>query len=261
MLRFSLSFAVLLGLTLQADRVFAGAPSPVTAPGTPAAATAAARKDDGRPKKSIKMIFEEKPDEAYEQGDRVDPFTLGRPSSGITGTGPETPSGTDLGPVAGYWGRKLHEIRRTYLITELYLNSDTKDRFAKVVSECEKHIQNLKTDIRDLLKKHEDAAKYLSDFQAVLEKFQRLEQTAKRLQLRQEVEADFASKKIVVEGIVWKSGAPSAVVNGEPVTEGSVLSLGGDKGGKITVYRIRKDSVIFLYRNIQVDAHLQRGSL
>lgn len=214
------------------------------------------------PKKET--IFDEEPDPGYEQGDRVDPFTLGKPKkedeNGDNG-GDNGKKNGGAKPVRGYWPKKLKDLNEAYGRTELLLSSDRPDRFPKCVSECQRHLPVLRSDIRELRKVPEEAAKHLQDFQAVLEKFQRLETTAKRLQLRQEVEADFKSKKITVEGIVWRPDAPAAAVNGQMVTEGSVLQVGGAEGALIQVYRIRKKSVIFLYRGVEVSADLQRGSL
>jgi len=234
----------------------AGAPS---APG--GKAPAPAKRTDPDSKKQPKAIFEERPDEHYEQGDRVDPFTLGKPRTKKPPPPPPPPTnGGTPPPPPDYWGTKLAQLRETYRKVEVLLSSETRDRFSKVDSECNKHVPATKTEIRTLRKKPADETKYLHHFQAALEKFQRLQATARRLQLRQDVEADFASKKIVVEGIVWRPQAPAAAVNGEMVTEGSVLRV-GEKGAMIQVYRIKKHSVVFTYRGIQVSAHLQRGSL
>ncbi|MHC4916458.1 MAG: hypothetical protein ACYTGB_13295 [Planctomycetota bacterium] len=245
----------------------AGTPAPAGAPapaGTPAPGGATAG-EPGTGAVVKKEIFPERPDAHYEPRDRVDPFTLGRPPEPDAPPIPEPPDQQDPGDAPKTpWGRKLAEVRSNYAHTEIILSAETKDRFTKVGSLCQKHIPVLENDIRELLKNEGDAAKFLNSFQAMLEKFQRLESTAKRLALRQEVEADFASKKIVVEGIVWRPQAPAAAVNGQMVKEGSVLQVGGGKKGGvgiIQVYRIRRDSVVFMYRGIQVSAHLQRGSL
>jgi hypothetical protein len=259
---------------LAAAPALAGAPAPATGPGVSAPAApappggAAPGTTPGTPpggETVKKEIFPERPDAHYEPHDRVDPFTLGKPPEP---EGPPIPvpddDDDDTPEPTTPWERKLADVKRNYAHTEILLSADAKDRFTKVMSRCQKHIPVLENDIHELLKKEADAAKHLTNFQAMLERFQRLEATAKRLQMRQEVEADFASKKIVVEGIVWRPQAPAAAVNGQMVKEGSVLQVGGEKRGGIgiiQVYRIRKDSVVFMYRGIQVSAHLQRGSL
>jgi hypothetical protein len=233
-------------------------PAAAAAPTAPAGATVPpARKEGQAPPKG--GIFDERPDEHYEQRDRVDPFTLGEPSTAPPPPPPPPPDGDQPAPApADYWGNKLAEVRKTYASTELVLNVDAKDRYTQVISDCSKHIPALQGDIRELLKKPDDAAKHLYSFQLMLEKFQRLEATAQRLQLRVEVEADFASKKIVVDGIVWRPQSPAAAVNGQMVTEGSVLRVGGGKKEDlIQVYRIRRHSVVFMYRGIQVSAYLR----
>jgi hypothetical protein len=213
--------------------------------------------------KSPKPIFDENPDEHYEQGDRVDPFTLGKPRRKV----PEAPplpgpgDGDENGKPRPYWGKRLADMLKNYRLTAVILSSETRDRFQKVDSECNKHVPAIKAEIRQLRSKASatDVAEYEHRFQAALEKFERLQATARRLRFRQEVEADFASKNIVVEGIVWRPQAPAAAVNGEMVTEGKILRV-GEKGAVIQVYRIKKHSVVFTYRGIQVSAHLPRGS-
>ncbi len=268
----ALGVALILALSaISAEPPIAGAPAAQPTAGAaapkevvkpdPAGKTPAPPDPGESGKKPPKAIFEERPDEQYEQSDRVDPFTLGKPRTKTPPPPPPPPpNGGTKQPPPDYWGTKLAQVQETYRKTEVLLSSETRDRFAKVDSECNKHVPVIKSEIRELQKKAVDAAKYLHHFQATLEKFQRLQATAKRLQLRQDVEADFASKKIVVEGIVWRAQAPAAVVNGEMVKEGSVLRV-GEKGAMIQVYRIKKHSVIFTYRGIQVSAHLQRGSL
>jgi len=237
-------------------------PAPAPAP-TPAPTPTKTQPKDTPPETSKAGIFAEKPDDHYVQGERVDPFTLGKPPMRPVEQPPPPPNGGEEAPAADDpWGLKLHEMRRTYADVELQLSSDSKERFSKIGTECGKHILSLETDIRELLKKEKEqaAAKHLNGFQGMLEKFQRLQATAKRLQLREDVESDFASKKVLVQGIVWRPQSPTAAVNGQMVSEGTVLQVGGDKGGTAQVYRIRKDSVVFMYRGIQVTAHLQRGS-
>ncbi len=219
-----------------------------------------APKDPNAPK----GIFEQRPDEHYEQGDRVDPFTLGRPpkEEGPSEVPRTTPgNGVKVEP-RGLWAKELKKFREAFRETDVRLSETTQDRFSKVIKDCKKHISTIEAKITQLQdqKNATDAANYLYDFQAVLEKFQSLQATAKRLQLKQEVKADFASKSIVVEGIVWRPRSPAAAVNGQMVTEGSVLRI-GEKGMMIQVYRIRRHSVVFTYRGIQVAAQLQRGSL
>jgi hypothetical protein len=215
------------------------------------------------PKKTEFFGDKEKPDPHYDQGDRVDPFTLGKPPMPAT-VAPTPPPGDggDLPAEDDPWGIKLHGLRRSYVDTEVQLSLETKDRFTKIVSECGKQAVVVQNDIRELLKKEKETAagKYLSSFQTMLEKFQRLEATAKRLQVRQDVESDFASKKVKVQGIVWRPQSPTAAVDGQMVSEGTVIQVGGDKGGMAQVYRIGRDSVVFVYRGIQVTAYLQRGS-
>ncbi len=250
--------ALLLALLFLATGARARTPGPATPkiqPATPAKQPAVK-----------KEIFPDKPDKPYEKGDRVDPFTLGRPKKKPLRKPPppKNPNGTKVIPQDS-WGRELKKVRDEYAKTELVLSAETKDRFTSCMQQCQVNLTSLRSSIQDLRKAEAEkatmvAAKYLNDFLEVLEKFERLAATAKRLQRRQEIEADFAGKKIVVQGIVWRPQSPAAAVNGELVTEGSNLpEVGGKGGGQVRVYRIRKGSVIFLYRGIQVTAHLQRG--
>lgn len=245
--------ALLLALLFLATGARAGAPAPGT-PKVPAGTLA-------KPTAAKKEIFGEKPDKPYEKGDRVDPFTLGRPKKETLRTPPppKNPNGPTVVP-QDYWGRELKKAREEYAKTELVLSKETADRFTTCLTQCQTNLTSLRSNIQDLRKAEAVlAAKYLNDFLGVLEKFERLSATAKRLQDRQQIETEFASKKIVVQGIVWRPQSPAAAVNGELVTEGKVLKLGGKGGGRVQVYRIRKGSVIFLYRGIQVSAQLQRG--
>ncbi len=190
----------------------------------------------------------------------MDPFTLGKPKREPEPPPPPKKPNGKPPPPPDPWGRKLRKVRDAYAATELLLSAGTPDSFTTCISQSETQLSSLRSYVRDLRKSRKPAeTAYLNDFLEAQEQFQRLVATAQRLQLRQAVESDFKSKKIVVQGIVWRPQSPAAAVNGQLVTEGKTLELGGPKGGRIQVYRIRKDSVIFLYRGIQVSAHLQRG--
>jgi hypothetical protein len=253
-------------VTMSSPAAAAASPAKAAPPKSVAAEEPESSEGSGTAERP-RPIFDQNPDDHYNQGDRVDPFTLGRLQEipPVVPRPDENPTAVAPVPV-DHWSSRLAESRKIYVEADRLLSAETKERFSKVESECQRQVSSLKADISELRKKGTvDAANHLNAFQAMAERFQRLEATARRLRLKDEVEADFAGRKIAVEGIVWKSGNPVAAVNGQAVVEGQVLHIGGSKGkglDAIQVYRIERDSVIFIFRGMQVSAYLQqRGGL
>jgi hypothetical protein len=206
------------------------------------------------PVPASRSIFDQEPYQAYEQADRVDPFTLGKAPIGEEDHGPgKTPVRTPL----NVYEKNLFEAQQEYAVAEQLLSSEKRERFGACVDACRQSISKLNLSVEEV-KRNPAAARYQEPFNAMLEKFQRLEATAARLKKRQDVEIEFAGLKLSVDGIVWSQKAPTAAVNGEVVAEGAVLPM-GKPGQNVQVYRIQRDAVIFLYKGVQVK--LERGGL
>ena len=247
----ALAAAACVGLTGVAwsatpPAVPAAAKPPV--PGAPGAAPVAAAPA------VAKSIWDQTPYPLYEQGDRVDPFTLGKPKhTEPVGSGGQGTVMSDA--VAKVLGKSV----RAYDEAEALLVSDRKERYALCAEACQKGSQELKLTIAEI-GKDEQLVRFMEPARALMERFGRLEATSKRLKQRQDIEAEFAGLKITVDGIVWNEQSPAAAVNGQVAGEGSVLKLGAG-GQDVQVYRIRRDAVVFVYKGVQVSVRLDRGGL
>ncbi|HOX07984.1 MAG TPA: hypothetical protein PK280_16420 [Planctomycetota bacterium] len=223
----------------------AAAPKEAT-PGAPTGARPAAPAAAVAKAPAMRSIWTERPYPLYEQRDRVDPFTRGKPKAIRD---PKTPVPTD--PVG-----KAH---RVYDDAEALLSSDRPERYSLCLEACQKGMQDLRQTILDI-GRDENLARDLEPARDLLARFQLLDATAKRLKQRQDIEKEFVNLKVAVNGIVWTERAPSAAINGSVAGEGALIEL-GPGGQSAQVYRIRKDAVIFLYKGVQIPVRLDRGGL
>jgi len=244
--------AVVLLLLAGAGR--AGSPA-APQPPVASAPSAAAAPEGAKPSETpvARDIFDQPPYPAYEPNDRVDPFTRGKPK-GLPPPPPPPPP-----PPGDETSKVLGKALKAYDDAEALLSTEGKERHTKCAEACRKGITELKQVIADI-GKEPALAKHLVPASALLERFGRLEATAKRLNERQVIETEFAGLKVTVEGIVWNPQSATAVVNGQVVSEGGVLRLGA-AGQDAQLYRIRRDAVIFLYKGVQVSVRLNRGGL
>jgi len=244
-----------VALLLLAGAGLAGTPAaPQPAPVASAPSAAAApegAKPSGAP--AARDIFDQPPYPAYEPNDRVDPFTRGKPK-GLPPPPPPPPP-----PPGDETSKVLGKALKAYDDAEALLSTEGKERHTKCAEACHKGITDLKQVIADI-GKEPALAKHLVPASALLERFGRLEATAKRLKQRQDLETEFAGLKVTVDGIVWNPQSATAVVNGQVASEGAVLRLGA-AGQDAQLYRIRRDAVIFLYKGVQVSVRLNRGGL
>jgi len=209
--------------------------APAAAPGAPATAAA--------PVSKPKDIWEETPYQMYAQSGRVDPFTRGKPKTIVT-------------PKRTFEG--VEKAVQAYDEAEALLISEKENRYDVCKTTCDKGMQDLRQTILEI-SKNEELAREMERARELMERFVRLEATARRLKQRQIIEADFAKLKITVDGIVWTEQSPSAAISGKVCSEGSLLTTGATGQDFVQVHRIRRDAVVFLYRGVQISLRLDRG--
>jgi hypothetical protein len=194
--------------------------------------------------KSSSAIFSEKPDKHYQKGDRVDPFTIGSEKDKEKKTPPEpTP------PVATCEG-----LAASVKALETLLSSKAEDRLSRCVRDCAELEVRLEMGVAAVKADPQRAAKELDQWLDLVGKVERLGATAKRLKARAEIMSEFAALKLSLTGVVKRGrGASTAVVNGDLVREGSVIGTGRGRSHKATVQRIRKRSVLLLYRGVEME--------
>ncbi len=195
---------------------------------------------------SAKGIFNKRPDPPYARGERVDPFTLGKSAE------PPPPT-TNWQKILAMLSDRKPAVRLSGAEKLLSLDNDNADRFDRCLAECRKQTSVLELAIAELRSKPDLAPGKLDEFRALLEKYERLAATARRLKQREDISSEFTAMKVTVQGIVWsQKGTSSAAVNGHLVTDGSVLHLGGEKCPELRVRRVLRKSVVFLYRGMEV---------
>jgi hypothetical protein len=247
----SLAAAAVIGTSLGAGAAAPATPVAASAK-TPAAPAGAAKTSVSAPASATKDIWDQTPYPLYEEKERVDPFTRGKPPK----TTITIPGGGRTGPDLD---KLLGKSLRAYDEAGALLSADRKERYALCVDACQKGIQDLRQTIADI-SKDEALVRHVEPARSLMESFLLLEATAKRLKQRQDVEAEFVGLKITVVGIVWNEQSPAAAVNGQVANEGTVLKLGAG-GQDVQVHRIRRDAVVFLYKGVQISVRLDRGGL
>lgn len=245
------AWALLLAPAAAPAAVPGGTEPAASAPGAPPAVEEAPR-----PARARTEIFDEKPYKLYEQGERVDPFTLGKAAVERHGDGQDEGNGSAARTA------EIQQAQQRYAQAEAKLTAGSQDRFASCLADCQAELPVLKANISSIEKNlatHPEWAKDLESYKLLAERFRRLETTAARLKARQEVEAEFQGLNVAVQGVIWSDRSPVAVVNGQVLSEGSVLILGQGAGKALQVTRVRRDSVMFIYRGVEVTARLKRG--
>ena len=197
-------------------------------------------------------IFGQNPDAAYVRGDRVDPFTLGKQKVIITG-------GDDF---RTEWEKLQDALRDADPAVSLralgqMLTADRDDRFDTCLAKSRQQVELLKAAISYLEQHPEEGAGELGKYCDLLEGFERLEATARRLRARRDIEAEFAGFKLRVDGIVCRSGrASAAVVNGRMLAEGAAIPPQPGQKHAARVRRITPRAVIFVYRGVEIALEL-----
>ncbi|MHC4914992.1 MAG: hypothetical protein ACYTGB_05830 [Planctomycetota bacterium] len=194
-------------------------------------------------------IFPHEPDKVYDPGERVDPFTLGKPP---VEEEEEKNGGGDTWKDIQKRLRSANPGVRLRALGEM-LTAPREDRFDRCLAESAKQIEVLNLAVSYLEQHPEKGGDDFARYSELLEGFVRLEATARRLRDRREIEAEFAGFKLRIDGIVCSRGrASAAVVGGRMVVEGAVIEPAGSRRARVRVRRITPRTVVFLYRGVEI---------
>ncbi len=120
------------------------------------------------------------------------------------------------------------------------------EKFERVIRICE-----------DVLRKLEDDQAVIPILPEIEEKVLRIRRAAVRLRRRRVAELDFLKRSPEVNGIIWLSSGPLAIIDEQISREGDSIENHGAPGpdgraDTIRVHRIEEDFVIFLFRGYKI---------